>query len=273
MQENYALGYRQAEQQRLQQQAVQLGSESARLFDEIGVAEGQHVLELGCGPRGCLDLLRARVGRTGAVVGVELSPESVGLAQAHVAEQGFENVEVLCADAGDTGLRPASFDLVTSRLVLVNIPAPERIIAEAVALARDGGAVAFHEVDFVAMVCDPPCPAWTDLLDLYLAVADNNGNDYHLGRRLPRMLRQAGLTDVRVTPIMHTHPIGDPRRHLLLDFAGNFKPAVLTQRLCSEIAYDQLTTALATHLEDPDTTVFLGPYVQAWGRKPGHAGP
>src|SRR5690349_21128517 len=44
------------------------------------------------------------------------------------------------------GLADGSFDLVTSRLVLVNIPEPERMVATAVALARPGGVVAFHEL-------------------------------------------------------------------------------------------------------------------------------
>ena len=69
--DHYVLGYRQAEQHRSQCQAEQLAHESARLFDEIGIPEGARVLEIGCGPRGCLDLLSARVGASGRVVGVE----------------------------------------------------------------------------------------------------------------------------------------------------------------------------------------------------------
>ena len=74
---HYVLGYRQAEQERLQRQAEELGHESARLFDEIGIPEGARVLEIGCGPRGCLDLLSARVGASGRVVGVEISADAV----------------------------------------------------------------------------------------------------------------------------------------------------------------------------------------------------
>jgi len=267
--EQYALGYRQLEHQRLQRQAEQLSPEADWLFNEIGIAKGTTVLEIGCGPRGCLDLLSARVGPSGRVVGVELSPAAVELAQDFLTKQGLKNVEVLIGDARALDLAEESFDLVTSRLVLVNIPEPEQMIATAMALTRPGGVVAYHEIDFAAVMCDPPSQAWATLWDLYLTVSAKNGNDYYLGRRLPRMLRQAGLVDVRLRPIMHAHPLGDPRRNLALDFADNFKDRIVAMDLATEKEVDELKRAVAAHLDDPETAVFFGPYIQAWGRKPG----
>jgi len=266
--EQYALGYRESEQQRLQRQAEELGPEAAWMFDQIGIADGATVLEIGCGPRGCLDLLSERVGPTGRVVGVELSPAAVEWAQDFLTKRGLQNVEVHAGDARAVGLAEGSFDFVTSRLVLVNIPEPERMIATAVALTRPGGVVAFHEIDFVAVMCDPPSQAWTALWDLYMTVSAINGNDYYLGRRLPRMLRDGGLVDVRVRPIMHHHPMGDPRRSLVVDFVDNFKDRIVAMDLATEAEVDELKRSVAAHLDDPQTAVFFGPYIQAWGRKP-----
>ena len=89
--DQYVLGYRQAEQERLQQQAQQLAHESSWLFDQIPVARGARVVEIGCGPHGCLDLLSERVGPAGRVVGVERSAEAVALARnAHFTTQPRE---------------------------------------------------------------------------------------------------------------------------------------------------------------------------------------
>jgi ubiquinone/menaquinone biosynthesis C-methylase UbiE len=145
--EQYVLGYRRAEQERLQRQAEQLADEASWLFDQIGVAPGASVVEIGCGPQGCLELLSERVGPTGRVLGIERSPDAVDLAQHMARERSLGNVEVLCRDGRDTGLPRDAFDLVTARLVLVNIPEPREIVAEAVALTRPGGWVAFHEAD------------------------------------------------------------------------------------------------------------------------------
>ena len=114
--EPYFLGYRQAEQERLERQANQLAQESAWLFDEIGVGDGWRVVETGCGPRGCLNLLSERVGATGRVIGVERSHEHVERAKQFVIHERLSNVEVLHADARSTGLPAGTFDLATARL-------------------------------------------------------------------------------------------------------------------------------------------------------------
>ena len=125
--DRYVLGYRQAEQERLQRQAEQLSDEAGRLFDQIGISDGARILEIGCGPRGCLDLLSARVGASGRVVGVEISADAVALVQTFLTERGLHNVEVIAGDARSTGLPEGSFDLVTARLVVCSNQNPRRL--------------------------------------------------------------------------------------------------------------------------------------------------
>ncbi len=83
--------------------------------------------------------------------------------------------------------------------MLVNVPRPEEIVAEAVRLARPGGTVAFHEADALTEVCDPPLEAWTQLRNLLNRYAELNGIDLFVGRRLPRLLRDAGLVALVVS--------------------------------------------------------------------------
>jgi ubiquinone/menaquinone biosynthesis C-methylase UbiE len=265
--DQYVLGYRQAEQRRLQQQAQQLAHESSWLFDQTGMARGARVVEIGCGPHGCLELLSERVGPSGSVVGVERSADAVALARKLVLERGLGNVEVLEGDARSTGLPRASFDLATARLVLVNVPHPEQIVAEAVALVRPGGWVAFHEADYVSHICDPPLDAWTNLVGLLETYSENNGIDPFIGRKLPRLLRDAGLTEVRVNPIIHIYPPGHGRRNILLDFAENLSERILAQRLVGERELTDMKVTLGRHLANPDTLVVSHLFFQAWGRK------
>ena len=198
----------------------------------------------------------------------ERSEDAVGLARAFVEEQGLSNVEVLQGDARATGLERASFNVVTSRLVLVNIPRPDEVVAEAVALTRQGGWVAFHEADLVSWVCDPPLGAWTSLIDLFVAYSEKNGIDPFIGRKVPRLLRQAGIVDVQVHPIIHAYPAGHPRRNLLLDFTENLSGRLLAENLASDGALQELKAALKRHLDDPGTLVISNLFLQVWGRKP-----
>ena len=264
----YVLGYRQAERERLERQALELADESAALFDAIGVRAGWNAIEIGCGPRGCLDLLAARVGAPGRVVGVERSAEEVASARRFVAETKLGNVEIVHADARDTGLPARSFDLATARLVLVNVPKPEQIVAEMVRLVRPGGAVALHEPDSTTQRFDPPAPAMARLQQLLSASAERSGVDRAIALRAPRLLRELGVVDVQVKPIVHVYPPGHSRRRLPLWFAENARARLLEQALVGEAEIDELIDALRRYLDDPATLVVSSIFLQVWGRVP-----
>jgi ubiquinone/menaquinone biosynthesis C-methylase UbiE len=263
----YFLGYRQAEQERLRHQAQQLAEESRWLFDQLDLSLGMRVLEIGCGPQGCLDILAQRVGPQGSVVGLDRSEEAVQLAQQFVAEHHLDQVQVLQGDARSTELPRASFDLVTARLVLVNVPEPEQIVAEMVALVRPGGVVALHEADYGAHLCDPPLPAWSQLIQALETYAQRNGIDLFIGRRIPRMLRDAGLVKVQTRPLIHVYPPGHERRMILWQFVENLRERLLAQEVLNAAELDELLATLKQHMEDPDTLVVSHLFFQVWGHK------
>jgi SAM-dependent methyltransferase len=266
--EQYFLGYRQAEQERLQRQAQELAHEARWLLDQIDVGAGARVVEIGCGPQGCLDLLSERVGPTGSVVGVERSEDAANLARRFAADHKLANVEVLNGDARAIGLPRGTFDLATARLVLVNVPQPEEVVAEMVALTRPGGTVALHEADYwISQVCDPPLPAWERLFEVFLTYSTMNGIDLFVGRKVPRMLREAGLVDVQVNPLIHVYPPGHGRRTIFFDFVENLRDRLLDQKLIEDAELQELLKDLKRHLDDPRTLV-PALFFQAWGRKP-----
>ena len=119
--EEYFLGHSVVEQRRLQQQAQELAHESTWLFDQIGIAPGSRVVEIGCGPQGCLELLSDRVGPEGYVVAVELSEHAVELARRFLADRGITNAEVRQGHGGATGLEKRSFDFATAHLSVNHI--------------------------------------------------------------------------------------------------------------------------------------------------------
>jgi ubiquinone/menaquinone biosynthesis C-methylase UbiE len=266
--DQYFLGYSPSEQDRLRWQAQQLAHEASWLLDRIGLAPEACVVEIGCGPQGCLDLLAERVGPQGSVVGVERGEDAVGLARRFAQDRGLANVEVLHADARTSGLSRGSFDLATARLVLVNVPNPEEIVAEMIALVRPGGVVALHEADWVAHACDPPHPAWDRLKEALVAYSRSHRVDLFVGRRVARMLHAAGLVEVQVNPLVHVYPPGHGRRLILLQFVENLRTRLLAEGFLDEAELEELTGALWLHLEDPGTLVVSHLFFQVWGRKP-----
>jgi SAM-dependent methyltransferase len=266
--DQYFLGHSPVEQRRLQQQAEELAEESGRLFDQIGLTPGSRVVEIGCGPQGCLELLSNRVGPLGSVVGVELSDHAVQLARSFLSERRLDNVEVRQGNAAETGLPRESFDLATARLVLVNIPEPEKIVSEMAALVRPGGVVALHEADWIAHVCDPPLPAWDRLRQVLDNYAEAKGMDLYVGRRIPRLLRNAGLIEVQVNPLIHIYGPDHTRRPIFLNFVNNLRDRIVAEGLISQGEFAESIASVERHLGEPETLVVSHLFIQAWGRKP-----
>jgi hypothetical protein len=98
--------------------------------------------------------------------------------------------------------------------------------------------------------------------------ATANGIDLYVGRRLPRMLAEAGLSDVHVNPLIHAYGPGHSRRPIFLQFVSNLRERIVAAGLISEAEFAECATALDRHLDDPATLVLSHVFVQAWGRKP-----
>lgn len=77
-----------------------------------GLKPGQRVLEVGCGP-GFFTLPAAEmVGDEGSVCALDINPLAIESVMRKVNEAGRANVQILLADAADTGLPQESFDLI-----------------------------------------------------------------------------------------------------------------------------------------------------------------
>ena len=242
------------------------GQALLRLLDRIGFPLGGSAVELGCGPRGNLALLAERVGADGRVVGVERRASAVEQARRR-AEHGPPGVVEIChGDARATGLPRRAFDLVTMTMVLFTVPRPEGIVAEAAALVRPGGVVALHEGDIVAHLCDPPHVAWDRLRDAIERYTLGCGVDVHVARRLPRMLREAGLVDVRAEAGVRFQPPGHDRRSGLPDFVARLGDRLVESGVIDRTELAETRAALERHVADPETSIVSPLFVQAWGR-------
>ena len=189
----------------MQRQADELAPDSSALLDRIGLHPGYRAIDVGCGPRGIIDLLAARVLPGGQVVGLDGDPAHVTMASELVASQGWDDVEIVRADARHTGLESDSFDLVHARTLLVTLPEPAEVLTEMVRLARMGGWVAGMEPDTEAAICYPPSPAFDRLCEIFTRAFSRNGADPHLGRRMAELYRQAGLEDVTIEARSEIH--------------------------------------------------------------------
>ena len=263
----YALGSDLEERQRLQRQADELRPLSSELLDHTGLGVGDSAIDLGCGPRGVLDLLAARVGPAGRVVGLDFDAASVALAQAYALEHGLSNVEVIKGDAGNTGLPDASFDAVHSRTLLINVPDPDAVVAEMVRLTRPDGVVAAMEPDIPLTVCYPRLEAWERMSQLFGQSYARDGADQAIGRRLSELFRNAGQVEVGTEPRMTVYPPGHTRSTERAELFRTLRGKLVARGMADAAELDEIDKAVRTHIADPRTLVAHTSFM-AWGRKP-----
>jgi len=264
---DYPLGGTQIEEERLIRQATDYEPRARLLLDRIGIQSGTNVADIGCGPLGILHLLSERVGPLGRIVGLEREPRFAARARAEIARRGLTNVSVVNGDALATTLKKECFDLVYERLVMINVSARETMLAEMLSLLRPGGTVVLEEVDNVSWLCQPAHPSWDAILHAFHAVFQTDGGDPFVGRRLPELLRAAGVQDIQVAMYVDLASPGEyPRMHLVSLF-DSVRDRVLSMGLLKDEEATAHREALVAHLSDPSTTVIDKLRVQAWGRK------
>jgi hypothetical protein len=95
-----------------------------------------------------------------------------------------------------------------------------------------------------------------------------NGADPFVGRRLPGLLRAAGVHRIGTQVHAQVHQADHSYRMLLLSFVENVHDTVLARGLLDERELTKLSESLREHLSNPATVVIFSLLVQAWGRKP-----
>ena len=84
-----------------------------RAVAALDLEPGDTVVEMGCGTGANLPYLRERVGETGRVVGIDLTPGMLARARRRVDRNGWQNVHLARADADDPPVTQADAVLAT----------------------------------------------------------------------------------------------------------------------------------------------------------------
>ncbi len=114
----------------------------AHAIDALALANGESVLDIGCGAGATTLEIARRVGPGGRVLGVDLSAPLLELAADRAAAAGLANTRFAEDDAG-TGDLGGPHDAVFSRFGVMFFPDPVAGFAHIGAAVRSGGRLAF----------------------------------------------------------------------------------------------------------------------------------
>jgi SAM-dependent methyltransferase len=224
------------------------------------------VLDAGCGTGTVTRWMARQVGASGAAIGADISAAQVQVARREAARLGLENLSFHEAGIYDTGLAPASFDLVYCRFLLCHLNDPAAAVNEMRTLLRPGGVLLCEDVDVASTFCDPPDWAYHRMRDLMVELGRNRGVDYCLGPRLHRVFRQVGFTAPRGYMEQPVFLRGAEKRfweHTFLEAA----PAMLDAALTNPSELEQLRIGMARVAEDDTVAIAQARIVQVWAWK------
>jgi SAM-dependent methyltransferase len=154
---------------------------------------GQTVLDLGSGAGLDCFFAAKKVGATGKVIGVDMTPEMIERARSSAARLNIQNVEFRQGYLEDLPVEPDTVDVIISNCVINLSPDKAKVFGEAFRVLKPGGKLAVSDI-----VTDGPLPeaikkslsAWAG------CVAGAIEADEYVG-----MMKSVGFSDISIVPV------------------------------------------------------------------------
>ncbi|MFE9447599.1 methyltransferase domain-containing protein [Streptomyces sp. NPDC006739] len=260
--DRYLLDNRQTEAgQRFDAFATLFDPTTFRHLEGLGVGPGLRCWEVGAGGSSVVSWLAGKVGPTGKVVATDIEP-SLLAAASHPC------VEVRVHDVGAEEPPGEDFDLVHARLVLVHVPGRERALRSMVRSLRPGGRLLLEDADpaLQPLTCPdehgPEQQLANRLRRGFRKLLADRGADLAYGRKLPRLLREAGLCEVEAEAYF---PVTSPACAALeTATVRQIRNRLVTAGLATDEDIDRHLANVAAGGMDLATA----PMISAWGHKP-----
>ena len=234
------------------------------LLQRVGVRRGMHCLDVGCGIGAVTLKLAQRVGPNGRAVGTDRDERCLEIARQEALRRKLP--ALFRVESADELQEASVYDLVYSRFLLTHLTEPGRALGRMAAAARPGGLVVVEDIEFAGHFCYPACPAFDRYVSLYQQVVRRKGSDPNIGPRLPGLLVDSGLQDVRLKVVQpaYRHGLGKQMAQVTLE---HIREAVVQEALASSNEIDALITELDQFARGPRTIMSLPRIFQVWGRR------
>jgi ubiquinone/menaquinone biosynthesis C-methylase UbiE len=165
-------------------------------FDLLNVQAGHRVLDVGCGPGDDVRALAQLIGASGSVVGVDSNDAMIQEARQRSANHTLP-VEFYHGDAHALAFADDTFDRCRADRVFQHLQHPRVALQELVRVAKSGARIVVSEPDWETLVLDSDERTTTRKIVNF--ICDRIIRNGWIGRQLPRLFKECGLTSMAVT--------------------------------------------------------------------------
>ena len=161
------------------------------------IRPGWRLLDAGCGP-GTITLGLAERVSPGQVVGLDAEDSQFEKARAVVERNGC-NVAFCKSSVYQLPFEDGEFDAVFSHAVLEHLSDPVAALGEFRRVLKPGGVIGLRAGDLGGMLIDAPSEGPAQAFASYIELQKREDKDPNVGRKLGRLMRQAGFSVEKVS--------------------------------------------------------------------------
>jgi SAM-dependent methyltransferase len=173
-------------------EAANLGLGCGNPIAIASLKNGDVVLDLGSGAGFDCFLAARAVGKTGRVIGVDMTHEMLGKARENAQKNGFANVEFRLGEIEALPVADNSVDVIISNCVINLSPEKQRVFNEAFRVLKPGGRLAVADMVATASLPDDIKADWAAYTGCMSGASQIT--------ELERMLQAAGFKDIKIAP-------------------------------------------------------------------------
>jgi ubiquinone/menaquinone biosynthesis C-methylase UbiE len=165
---------------------------------------GMNLLDCGCGP-GTITVGLAEVVAPGSVVGMDLEPSQVAVAEKTAKDRRLSNLRFKVGSVYKLPFPDRAFDVVFSHALFEHLAEPLAALQEIHRVLRPGGMVALSSPDWSGNLVAPHDPEVDRVLDVYKAVQQRNGGNPYVGREFGRLLQEARFSRIALAAMYDSY--------------------------------------------------------------------